>query len=412
MTSSLISETIIQTDTGPVKLDMDFWEDLRDMFTYFFETLTVEQMDKLSDLTLSAFLIEYIYTINIYVREKNIKLLKRIQNLPSFKHVYDLIKTIYQTYNLYSKQIIKKYNAWWKYVIQKQKENEVGRTRNGGGGGGSRSTISGGVSSSSNSSTSRGDRGIINTTSRGGGGSSREDGEKSLFQTLQQRDLKMLFQSFMDKNYSHDFSTLETTIADKFIKDVLEGSQMMRSTIKSMIFKYRWKKVMIEDSYMDIYSQDIINFIKRWTQFNSEQGTRALQELRKRKLLQMTQITKQILDPTYQLEARILQQIKQESPQQPHTIKMAMAMIKSVLKTQELDTLSEFLKEFLREDKIASKYPDLTLSDLYRKLLTEITLLNNGQHKDFQSLMGGLTHQQQVLHRSTKVDRVKSTSRE
>jgi hypothetical protein len=77
-------------------------------------------------------------------------------------------------------------------------------------------------------------------------------------------------------------------------------------------------------------------------------------------------------------------------------------MIKSVLKKQQLDTSSEFLKEFLREDKIASKYPDLTLSDLYRKLLTEITLLNNGQYKDFQSLMEGLTHQQQVLHRSAR----------
>jgi hypothetical protein len=132
-------------------------------------------------------------------------------------------------------------------------------------------------------------------------------------------------------------------------------------------------------------------------------------KLHDRKLAQMTQITQQLLDPTYQIEADILRQLQQEKPQ-PHTIRMAMTSIKKALnkqfKTRQVrDTLPEFLKDFLDYETkdFDSKYQGVSPSDLYRMLLENITSLHSGKYQNFQTLLGDFTHEAQIKHRTVKV---------
>jgi len=226
----------------------------------------------------------------------------------------------------------------------------------------------------------------------------------------------MLLNKFIDPN---DFSNTETVIRNDFIERILpevhdlpdsdKTKAEIKKIITSMIFDYRWKKIMVDHSFVDIYSIDISNFITRWKKFDALRGDLAYKQLHDRKLAQMTQITQQLLDPTYQIEADILHHLRQEKPQ-PHTIRMAMATIKTALKKQfktrqVRDTLPEFLKEFLDYKTINfnEKYQGVSPSDLYRMLLENITSLHSGQYQTFQKLLGDLTHNEQIKHRTVKV---------
>jgi hypothetical protein len=50
-----------------------------------------------------------------------------------------------------------------------------------------------------------------------------------------------------------------------------------------------------------------------------------------------------------------------------------------------------------------SKYQGVSPSDLYRMFLENITSLHSGQYQTFQTLLGDLTHEAQIKHRTVKV---------